>query len=81
MKLFLVFFLVALSLAESARIRRDEKYTTRYDDINLDDILASDQLLDNYFNCIMDRGRCTPDGAELKGECTAFWQCLSRVVL
>jgi len=81
MKVFLVFFLVALSLAESARIRRDEKYTTKYDNVNLDEILASDRLVDNYFNCIMDRGRCTPDGAELKGECTAFSHRLPRVVL
>jgi hypothetical protein len=66
MKLFLVSLLLALSLAEAARISRDEKYTTKYDNINLDDILASDRLVDNYFNCVMERGKCTPDGTELK---------------
>ena len=80
MKLFLVFVLVALSLAEAATIGRGEKYTTKYDNVNLDEILASDRLIDNYFNCIMGRGKCTPDGTELKGECRAFWHPLPRVV-
>jgi hypothetical protein len=68
MKLFLVVVLVVLSLTEAARIRRDQKYTTKYDNINLDEVLASDRLVDNYFNCIMERGRCTPDASELKSE-------------
>ncbi|KAG5673741.1 hypothetical protein PVAND_003761 [Polypedilum vanderplanki] len=42
------------------------KYTTKYDNINLDDILKSERLLNNYFNCLMDKGKCTPDGNELK---------------
>jgi hypothetical protein len=56
----------ALALATAARVRRDEKYTTKYDNINLDEILESDRLLDNYLKCLLDTGRCTPDGAELK---------------
>jgi hypothetical protein len=43
-----------------------QKYTTKYDNINLEDILKSERLLNNYFNCLMDRGKCTPDGNELK---------------
>lgn len=46
----------------------DDKYTTKYDNIDLDTILASDRLLKNYANCILDKGNCTPDGKELKGE-------------
>jgi hypothetical protein len=68
MKLLLIVVLVALSLAEAARIRRDEKYTTKYDNINLDEILASDRLIDNYFKCLMERGKCTTDGNELRCE-------------
>jgi hypothetical protein len=56
----------ALVLAEAARTPRDDKYTTRYDNINVDEILASDRLVDNYVKCLLDKGRCTPDGAELK---------------
>jgi hypothetical protein len=77
MKLFLVAILVALSLAEGARISRDEKYTTKYDNINLDEILASDRLVDNYYNCVMERGKCTTDGALLRCEYRSFWHLLN----
>nr|ALR72519.1 chemosensory protein 5 [Colaphellus bowringi] len=43
-----------------------EKYTTKYDNVDLDTILKSDRLLKNYVNCLLDKGNCTPDGAELK---------------
>jgi hypothetical protein len=56
----------ALVLTEAARTPRDDKYTTKYDNINIDEILGSDRLLDNYFKCLMDKGRCTPEGTELK---------------
>lgn len=46
----------------------DEKYTTKYDNIDLDSILNSDRLLNNYVNCLLDVGSCTPDGKELKSE-------------
>nr|WBW64315.1 CSP5 [Frankliniella intonsa] len=51
--------LAALALAE-------DKYTNKFDNVNVDDILKNQRLLDNYFKCLMDKGRCTPDGAELK---------------
>lgn len=41
-------------------------YTTKYDGVNLDEILKSERLLNNYFKCLMDTGKCTPDGNELK---------------
>ncbi|CAD1480437.1 unnamed protein product [Heterotrigona itama] len=44
----------------------DEKYTTKYDNIDLDSILNSDRLLNNYINCLLDVGSCTPDAKELK---------------
>jgi hypothetical protein len=75
MKLLLFVTLVVgagLSLVEAARFRRDEKYTTKYDNINLDDILQSDRLLDNYFKCVMETGKCTADGTELKCKYTAI---------
>lgn len=43
-----------------------QKYTTKYDGVNLDEILKSDRLLNNYFKCLMETGKCTPDGNELK---------------
>ncbi|XP_046433763.1 ejaculatory bulb-specific protein 3 [Neodiprion fabricii] len=41
-------------------------YTTKYDNIDLDQILQSDRLLKNYVNCLLGVGNCTPDGNELK---------------
>jgi len=56
-----------LVLSEAARDRREEKYTTKYDNINIDEILASERLLGNYIKCLLDQGRCSPEGTELKG--------------
>lgn len=47
-------------------VSAQNKYTTKYDGVNLDEILKSDRLLNNYFKCLMDTGKCTPDGNELK---------------
>ncbi|VVC90089.1 unnamed protein product [Leptidea sinapis] len=41
-------------------------YTTKYDGVNLDEILASERLLSSYVKCLLDKGPCTPDGKELK---------------
>ncbi|XP_012524571.1 ejaculatory bulb-specific protein 3 [Monomorium pharaonis] len=57
--LALILLAVAVALAE-------DKYTTKYDNIDLDTILASDRLLRNYVNCLLEKGNCTPDGKELK---------------
>lgn len=46
----------------------DGKYTTKYDNLDLDEILHSERLLKNYFDCVMDKGNCTPDGKELKSK-------------
>ncbi|KAL9707833.1 hypothetical protein quinque_011351 [Culex quinquefasciatus] len=56
-----VLALIALVSAQEA-----EQYTTKYDNIDLDEILKSDRLFNNYYKCLMDEGPCTPDGNELK---------------
>nr|QUP79551.1 chemosensory protein 5 [Monochamus saltuarius] len=56
----LAVFVVLVGVAAS------QKYTTKYDNIDLDEIIKSDRLLKNYMDCIMERGNCTPDGQELK---------------
>ena len=61
---FLLLTLVALAICSPAV----NKYTTRYDNIDVDGILKSERLLKNYFNCIMARGPCTPEGQLLKGK-------------
>ncbi|CAG2057495.1 unnamed protein product [Timema podura] len=56
---------VFLGLAQS----EEEKYTTKYDGVDLDAILKNDRLFKGYFDCLMDNkdDRCTTDGKELKG--------------
>ncbi|XP_026729747.1 ejaculatory bulb-specific protein 3-like [Trichoplusia ni] len=44
----------------------EDKYTDKYDNINLDEILENKRLLLAYVNCIMERGKCSPEGKELK---------------
>jgi hypothetical protein len=66
--------LAAVALAEAAKIRRDDKYTTKYDSINVDEILESDRLRNNYVNCVLEKGKCTPEGTELKCE---YWISLN----
>lgn len=66
---FLIVFAIVLAFAVA---RPDDKYTTKYDNIDLDEILSNDRLLTNYFKCIMDTGKCTPDGQELRSKCFFF---------
>jgi hypothetical protein len=57
----LVLMVVALTLSAA-----EEKYTTKYDNVDVDEILKSDRLFTNYFKCLIDTGKCTPDARELK---------------
>nr|CAD7577007.1 unnamed protein product [Timema californicum] len=70
MKIFLslCLFVALLGLACSARLRREEKkkFTTQYDNVDLDVILKNPRLLNGYLDCLVRDGNCTPDGKELK---------------
>lgn len=61
-----VFVLVLLSVV--VVVTAEEKYTTKYDDIDLDAILNNERLLKQYHECLMDRGKCTKEGEELKSK-------------
>lgn len=64
-------FLIIASLAFSALVDVEAapaKYTTKYDNMNVDEILNNDRLLNNYFKCLMEQGKCTPEGEELKSK-------------
>nr|AXF48707.1 chemosensory protein CSP9.1 [Lobesia botrana] len=63
MKRLLYIFLIYLTCQCLAD---DKTYTTKYDGIDLDEILASSRLLTGYVNCLLDLRPCTPDGKELK---------------
>jgi len=41
-------------------------YTTKYDNIDIDQILASKRLVNSYVQCLLEKKPCTPEGGELK---------------
>ncbi|KAG8234027.1 hypothetical protein J437_LFUL013195 [Ladona fulva] len=68
MKAALVMVLVSALALVQCKPAEEGKYTSKYDNINVDEVLASDRLLSNYFDCLMDRKPCTAEGSELKGD-------------
>lgn len=59
-------FLLVFVLSIAAVALAQDKYTTRFDNVNIDEILNNRRLLKGYANCLLDKGPCSPDGAELK---------------
>jgi len=41
-------------------------YTNKYDNIDVDQVLASKRLVATYVQCLLDKKPCTPEGAELR---------------
>jgi hypothetical protein len=62
MKAFLVLCLCAILAASYAA----EKYTTKFDNVDVDQILKNERLLTPYMNCLLKDTNCTPDARELK---------------
>nr|AUF73002.1 chemosensory protein [Anoplophora chinensis] len=62
----LVVLLLFVALCGFAYARPDDKYTTKYDNIDLDEILKNDRLLRAYVDCLLGTKKCTNDGEELK---------------
>nr|QGH51247.1 putative chemosensory protein 4 [Conopomorpha sinensis] len=85
--------LIVLScMAVAAYARPDSTYTDKYDQVNLDEILSNPRLRIPYIKCLLDQGKCSPEGKELKahiseamsnkcGKCTAKQREGSRVVI
>nr|AKI84387.1 CSP4 [Holotrichia parallela] len=59
-------FLLVLVLSVAAIALAQDSYTTRFDNVNIDEIINNRRLLKGYTNCLLDKGPCSPDGAELK---------------
>lgn len=57
-----------MSLVFGGVFLTSDKYTSKYDNIDVEQILHSKRLLMNYVNCLLDKGPCSPEGRELKGE-------------
>jgi len=68
LRFVLLLSLVLAAIQHAVAAPDGDKYTTRYDNLDLNSILKSERLLRNYFNCLMDKGPCTREGTELKSE-------------
>jgi len=60
--LFLVGFMCLVVRAE------EEVYSSKFDNFDIDKVLQSERLLNNYHRCLLDEGPCTPAGSELKSK-------------
>nr|AYC12348.1 chemosensory protein 3 [Clostera restitura] len=68
MKGAIVFCLLAV--ATIAVARPEDKYTDRYDNTNVQEIIDNDKLFEAYVKCVLEKGKCTADGKELKSHIT-----------
>ncbi|KAI4492146.1 hypothetical protein M0802_010043 [Mischocyttarus mexicanus] len=59
-------FLVKISAREEEESEEGKKYTTKYDNVDIDGIMKNERLLKAYVGCLLDRNPCTPDAMELK---------------
>lgn len=41
-------------------------YTSKYDNIDIDAILANNRLFKNYLDCLLEKGKCNEEGSTLK---------------
>ncbi|XP_048523663.1 ejaculatory bulb-specific protein 3 [Dendroctonus ponderosae] len=62
----IIFLVVVASFYGLSSCKPQEKYTTKYDNIDLDAIIRNDRLLRNYIDCVLGKKKCTKDGEELK---------------
>lgn len=62
----LLILVATLCLAGLTWAKPASTYTDKWDNINVDEILESQRLLKGYVDCLLERGRCTPDAKTLK---------------
>ncbi|XP_053696136.1 ejaculatory bulb-specific protein 3-like [Sabethes cyaneus] len=58
--------LFVVAMAVVVVLAQDTTYTSKYDNIDIEEILKTDRLFTGYYKCLMDMGPCTPEGNELK---------------
>nr|AWC68023.1 chemosensory protein 4 [Matsumurasca onukii]WCU30827.1 chemosensory protein [Matsumurasca onukii] len=57
---------VVVSMAVGVLSADSSTYSTAWDNIDLEKVLANDRLISAYVNCLLDRGSCSPEGTALK---------------
>jgi len=63
-------FVLLCSIVFSGLVSGKEYYSDTYDNIDVDAIINSDRLLNQYVNCFLDKGSCTADGRSFKSKYT-----------
>lgn len=61
--LFVTLFAIAIAVASA------QQYTSKFDNVDVDNILKNDRILNNYIKCVLEKGPCTKEGRELKSKC------------
>lgn len=58
----------ALAVFAAAAPRPEEKYTDKFDNVNVEEILSNKRLFKRYFNCMMEKpgAKCSTEGELLK---------------
>lgn len=46
----------------------ENKYTTKYDSVDIDQILRNERLFNKYVKCLLEEVGCTPDANELRSK-------------
>lgn len=59
-------FILLFSLIFSALVLGTEHYLDIFDNVDVDAIINNDRILNQYMNCILDKGPCNVDGRTLK---------------
>lgn len=60
----IIYFLTDSTSAKPA----ENTYSTKYDNFDVQGVLASKRLVLKYGDCLMERGSCPPEGRFLKGK-------------
>ena len=45
-----------------------DRYTDRYDNVDLDSFLQNKRALNAIIKCLLDKGPCSPEGKEIKSK-------------
>ncbi|XP_050425056.1 ejaculatory bulb-specific protein 3-like [Adelges cooleyi] len=61
-----LFAVLVASLAFCVAMPAEEKYTSKYDNFDVEQVLNNQRILTSYVKCMMDEGSCTNEGRELK---------------
>lgn len=60
-------FLICL-ITIAVQLALAQKYTNKFDNVDVDGVLSNNRILTNYIKCLMEKGPCTPEGRELKSK-------------